>query len=222
MMDSTVRKEQSLQRRKMRRREELQKIFQSRTTLGNFFDAYLQNEPADDTPKREIAEHYITHWNEMARSGQGLLYYGPMGTGKTQQVCWIAAKLKRQGVSVLAANVSELAQQLATNNGRSEKELLEQICGCDLLVLDDLGTEYGAYLQSKVYVMVDSRYRSRKPMLVTTNLAPTELAGDKSSIQGRICSRILERCVPVELSEINYRERNRLQRMADFKKQLNK
>lgn len=188
MITSTVSKEQSLQRRKMRRREELRQIFQNRTSLGNFFDAYLQNEPAGDTPKRNIAEHYINHWSEMAQCGQGLLYYGPMGTGKTQQVCWIAAALKQQ---VLAANVSELAQRLAANYGRNQTELLEQIGSCDLLVLDDLGTERGEYLQSKVYLIIDARYRSRKPMLVTTNLTPSELAANESTLQGRICSRIL-------------------------------
>ena len=84
----------------------------------------------------------------------------------------------------------------------SEKQnVLESLNRYSLLVLDDLGAERSTeYMQEIVYNIVDWRYRSGKPMIVTTNLTGEQMkATDNIQLQ-RIYDRIFERCLPIEVN----------------------
>lgn len=50
---------------------------------------------------------------------------------------------------------------------------------------------------SKIYNIIDSRYRSRKPLIVTTNLTLTELKNPQDTAHARIYDRLLELCTPI-------------------------
>ena len=52
-------------------------------------------------------------------------------------------------------------------------------------------------LQSWIYNIIDSRYRSRKPLIVTTNLTLTELKNPQDTAHARIYDRLLELCTPI-------------------------
>lgn len=56
--------------------------------------------------------------------------------------------------------------------------------------------------------MIDSRYRSKKPLIVTTNLTLDELKHPKVLARARIYDRVLERCVPPKINNQNIRELN--------------
>ena len=76
----------------------------------------------------------------------------------------------------------------------SAEKILAKIRKVDLLVLDDLGsTALNDYTTDKIFEIVDERYRSGKPLIVTTNLNPDEAW--KSGIgMRRIFDRLRERC----------------------------
>ena len=59
-----------------------------------------------------------------------------------------------------------------------------------------VGTEYGL---EQVYNVIDSRYRSRKPLIVTTNLSLTELQNPQDTAHARIYDRVLEMCLAYPL-----------------------
>ena len=78
---------------------------------------------------------------------------------------------------------------------------------CDkLLIIDDLGVERDtSYALETVYLVIDERYKSGQPFIITTNLSLEELCNPADLEHGRIYDRIMERCVPVAFSGKNYR-----------------
>ena len=84
------------------------------------------------------------------------------------------------------------------NNAFSGRnEVVDRLCGYPLLVIDDFGMERGTeYVLEQIYNIIDSRYRSRKPLIVTTNLTLTELKNPQDTAHARIYDRLLELCTP--------------------------
>lgn len=75
----------------------------------------------------------------------------------------------------------------------------------DLLIIHDLGIERNfEYAQEQVYNVVDSRYLSRRPFIITTNLTLRELKEPKDIVHARIYDCKLERCALVRFSSRNY------------------
>ena len=69
--------------------------------------------------------------------------------------------------------------------------------------------------------MIDSRYRSKKPLIVTTNLTLDELKHPKDLVRARIYDRVLECCVPLKINNQNIRELNAAANMQEARKILN-
>ena len=78
-----------------------------------------------------------------------------------------------------------------------------------LMIIDDLGIERNSeFAREQVFSVIDSRYRSQLPMIVTTNLTVDELMDPADLARGRIYSRVLERCLPIRVSDQNIRDLN--------------
>ena len=78
-----------------------------------------------------------------------------------------------------------------------------------LLILDDLGIERNSeFALEQVFNVIDSRYRSCKPLIVTTNLTLNELKNPSDLAHARIYDRVLERCVPLRINNRNIRKDN--------------
>ena len=76
----------------------------------------------------------------------------------------------------------------------------------DLLILDDLGAERGTeYALEQVFAVIDARYRSRKPLIVTTKLTLDALKHPDDLAHARIYDRILEICAPILFGGENLR-----------------
>ena len=80
----------------------------------------------------------------------------------------------------------------------------------DLLIIDDLGVERSTeYALEQMFFVIDSRYRSRRPIIITTNLIKlSELKNSPDLAHTRIYDRILERCAPILFDGKNFREEN--------------
>ena len=87
----------------------------------------------------------------------------------------IANALMEQEVAVCMTNFARIMNEL--NNAFSGRnKVVDRLCGYPLLIIDDFGMERGTeYALEQIYNIIDSRYRSRKPLIVTTNLTLTEL-----------------------------------------------
>ena len=126
-------------------------------------------------PQMQLAQRYVAHWPEMREKNVGLLLWGGVGTGKSFMAGCIANALMEQEVAVCMTNFARIMNEL--NNAFSGRnEVVDRLCGYPLLVIDDFGMERGTeYVLEQIYNIIDSRYRSRKPLIVTTNLTLTEL-----------------------------------------------
>ncbi len=122
-----------------------------------------------------------------------LLLFGAPGLGKTHLSAAIAREVSGKGYSVVYDTAAHVFEQFeAQKFSREEDEEIsadvERVLQCDLLILDDLGTEMvTAFVQSALYRIVNTRLMERKSTILNTNLTPGEL-GRRYSPQ--IASRI--------------------------------
>lgn len=154
---------------------------------------------SSDTEYIRIAKNYTEHFSEFLKKKKGLLLYGPVGTGKSHMAACIANRLIDEGYMVMMTNFASIVNKLQ-NSFEGRQEYIDKLTNYALLVLDDLGTERRSeYMQEQVFNIVDARYRSGKPMIITTNLTADQMKKPSDIGQGRIYDRILERCHPVEV-----------------------
>ena len=72
------------------------------------------------------------------------------------------------------------------------------LAACNLLILDDLGSERASdYALEQLFLVIDTRYRAGKPLIITTNLTAEELKKPADLRYERIYDRISELCVTV-------------------------
>lgn len=167
----------------------------------------------------KAAQRYVENFSELRKRGKGLLLYGNTGTGKTYAACEIANALIDKGYPVLVVNFSRV---LNTLQGTFEKqEYIDGFNNFQLLVIDDLGIERDtAYAKEQVYNIIDSRYRSGLPMIITTNMSMDKIKNPKDIENLRIYDRILERCHPIEVGGINRRRKAVREEYEDMKNLL--
>ena len=144
------------------------------------------------TSYRQAVEKCKNFCTNFKTSYQNLFFYGTVGTGKTFLTNCIAKECIEQGCSVLYFSAASLFDLLARNTfDYRAREELSALCadlyGCDLLVIDDLGTEMlTAFTQSALYALLDGRLRAGKKTIVSTNL-------DRSGIETRYGAALASR-----------------------------
>lgn len=152
------------------------------------------------SPGMDIARNYVSKWPEMLASGTGLLLWGGVGTGKTYLAACIANALLDQGIPVLMTSFARILGSLPGPASGEQTGTIDQWMQYPLLIIDDLGIERDTpYTMELVYHIIDARYRSGKPMIITTNLTMQELENPDSREKMRIYDRILECCTPVRV-----------------------
>ena len=171
-------------------------------------------------PQMSKAHLYVEHWEQMRENNYGLLLWGKVGTGKSYFAGCIANALMEQEISVRMTNFSAILNDLtASFEGRNE--YIERLCRFPLLILDDFGMERGTeYGLEQVYNVIDSRYRSRKPLIVTTNLSLTELQNPQDTAHARIYDRVLEMCLPILFTGENFRKETAQTKLNGLKELL--
>lgn len=108
------------------------------------------------------------------------LYSKTPGSGKTFLVSIVGAELIRRGKSVLWYSLPELLEEFkATYNrdsGTSESQAIQRVKNAPILILDDIGVEkQSAWVDEKIYSILNERLMRRRPTLFTSNLLPEEL-----------------------------------------------
>jgi len=153
----------------------------------------------------------------MFERNQGLLFYGPTGSGKSFTAACIANDLLNKGISVIMTSFVKILQDVQ-NGTVSEAEYINTINRAKLLIIDDLGAERNTdYALEKVYNVIDSRSREAKPMVLTTNLTMQEITGTTDIRYKRIYDRILETCYPIQITGPSFRMMEAAKRQQDMK-----
>ena len=123
-------------------------------------------------------------------------------------------------VAVCMTNFATILNDLAASfEGRNE--YISRLCSYPLLILDDFGMERGTeYGLEQVYSVIDSRYRSGKPLIATTNLTLEELQHPEDTAHARIYDRLLEMCSPLCFTGENLRKAAAQGKMEQLKRLL--
>ena len=116
---------------------------------------------------------------QFSRGGGDLLLSGGTGLGKTFLSACIARVVSESGFSVVYDTAISIFAKLENDKFRPDEETAAEVrrCeSCDLLILDDLGTEMTtSFVQSALYQLVNGRMIAGRSTIISTNLAPEEL-----------------------------------------------
>lgn len=149
---------------------------------------------------------YVDEFDEMYKNKQGILFWGSVGTGKSYAAACIANELLDRLIPVIMTSFVKILQNIQVNQ-EEEKLIMNRLNDARLLIIDDLGTERNTdYALEKVYNIIDSRYRSGKPLILTTNMTVNEMQENTDIRYKRIYDRIFEMCFPVRITGRSWRE----------------
>ncbi|MCR4672755.1 MAG: ATP-binding protein [Lachnospiraceae bacterium] len=135
--------------------------------------------------------------NEFPSEGRNLLFYGKTGVGKTFLCSCIANELLKKGAAVVflsAIRFTEIVRghvfgQQDSSEGTITEDIYPLLTECDLLVIDDLGTEINnKFTNGQFFYILNERLAAGRSTIISTNLNPEELGAEYSE---RIFSRIV-------------------------------
>ena len=146
---------------------------------------------------------------ETVRDPFSLYLFGETGCGKTMLASLVVSERIRLGLFSVFLSVSDYLAELRSafrRNAEFDPESVrKEVRHADLLVLDDFGAECGSeWAACELFSLVNARYTSDRPMIITSNLSPSALCeqiGRQDSLAGRrIYSRIREVCAVAEIT----------------------
>lgn len=168
----------------------LQELLSAENFSTLSYDYYKDGDLANFKKAVETSLSFIKNFREEYRN---LLFYGEVGTGKTFLSNCIACEMLNQGYSVIYFSASGFFNLLSRYSFDAEnKEMLyktyEDLYNCDLVIVDDLGTELSnAFTNSQFFSFISERLLRKKSMLISTNLNLEEI---KARYSERIFSRL--------------------------------
>lgn len=160
----------------------------------------------------EICKSFVRDFDKEAES---LFFYGGVGLGKTFLSTCIAKELIAREYSVVYQSSAKLFSYyndylFGRVNPSEGKTQIDRLRECDLLIIDDLGSEAAnAQTVSFLFELVNDRILSRKKMVISTNYSIGEIASQYSE---RLHSRILESFIPVRFFGDDIRIKNMLKK----------
>lgn len=194
-------KKKQLQEENREKQLRLDRLKKSSLMDIKFKNSTFQNWDFTKGPKKmhTIGTKYATNFKKMKEQNIGLLIYGEAGNGKTYTASCIANYLLDNMLPIICVNIDSLLNRIKeTYNSwgkEAEEDVLKTLCNADLLIIDDLGTEQNTdWTKTKIYNILDSRYRNGLPLIITTNLSIQEL---ENRYEKRTYDRLLEMCTPV-------------------------
>lgn len=151
---------------------------------------------AEISPRKHMREVFAAVQNFIAGFGyefKNLLFYGGTGLGKTFLCSAVAKELLDEGRFVIYVTASQLFKTIeqdkfSKNDDEEPSRFLEDILSAELLIIDDLGSEFSTALSaSEAFDIINSRLIQKKPVIISTNL---ELSDWANIYSDRIISRI--------------------------------
>ena len=132
--------------------------------------------------------------SDFKNESNNLYFYGTPGTGKTFMASCIANRLLQEGYTVVYHSAYKLFQfmedfKFNRIDRENNNEMFEKIYNCDLLIIDDLGTEFGtSYTCSVLFDILNTRILNGKSTIISSNLGINSI---EKKYTDRVSSRIM-------------------------------
>lgn len=175
---------------------------ESGVVMYNGLKSMPDNTPHDIMDFVNYMEHFVEDFNPV-KGGCGFVICGGTGCGKTGATCYAVREVLRQnkGTAYYIDTMNLLETIDIMWNGDSvdsnaARRKLNNLKKVDLLVLDDIGSEYSKnknWLYTKFMEIIKDRYAHNKQTIMTTNMTPSKmLAGFDEETAGRLSSVLAE------------------------------
>lgn len=162
-------------------------------SLLYYSDVSVNGERSDREQMRNIYDFCRRYADNFKKDSGNLFFTGATGLGKTHLSLAIAAEAINKGFGVVYGTAQTFALSLErerfTRTEESGGDTLDLLNDCDLLIIDDLGTEMTTqFVCSALYHVVNTRLMESRPTIISTNLTPEQLSVRYSP---QIASRLL-------------------------------
>ena len=183
------------------------------------FDLSYYPDAGRPAPRKRMAEIFAfckQYAEGFTLRSESLLFFGNTGLGKTHLSLAIGRAVLEKGYGVLYGSAQDLLGMIEREHfGRSEGDTLEDALGCDLLILDDLGTEFSTpFNLSVVNNLVGARLLTHRPTIISTNL---DIPALEERYTPRVASRIIGSYVMKGFLGPDVRQQKRMQEMRKDK-----
>ena len=163
-----------------------------------FADRTLKNYVAKTPAQQQalaFATAYADDFDQVLKTGRCAMFVGNIGTGKTHLAAGIALRLmRRDSRCVLFSSVMQAVRSIKEtwrkDSGMSEAQAIAELVRPDLLILDEVGVQFGSETEKLLmFEVLNERYGARKPTLLMSNLSLEEV---KAYLGERIFDRLRE------------------------------
>ena len=178
-------------------KKELSSLLAGKETFDSFrLDLYpTQPDPQTGTNPRSLMENTFRFCQKYAKDfslkSPSLLFTGGPGLGKTYLSACIARTVADNGFSVVYDTAGKLIADFEAEKfgGEHDEGRTEKYLQCDLLIIDDLGTEMTTQFSlSALYQVINTRMMEERPVIISTNLSSAAIS---QRYPGPIASRLL-------------------------------
>lgn len=201
-------KEKEVQEKILREQELLDEAFKNSRMSIRFKQRIFENfVPESNTQKAyEIA-------SEFQPNGNGLLFLGACGVGKTHLAAAIANKQIGKMPTLFISCpefLLEMRERIDTRK-KTHHVLFDLARKVRLLILDDIGAEKSSeWVQETLFILINYRYEHMLPTIFTSNCSLKEL---EEKVGKRITSRMIEMCRCIRMNGEDWRVKVRKQKM---------
>lgn len=171
--------------------------------LSRTFENYQENE--DNADALRFCRAYANQLND--KTTTGVIIAGPPGTGKTHLAAAIVKNAFDKGLSAAMVVVPRLLEEIRESYNRTDadRRWMYRARRKRLVVLDDLGAERPSeWVREQMFLLVNDRYESMLPTVVTTNCSLVEL---EKRIGARTVDRLAEMCRPATIGGTSWRRK---------------
>lgn len=157
----------------------------------------------------------LDYANNFSSASRNIVMRGGAGLGKTHLSLAIANTVIKKGFGVIYISTPNMVSRLEKErfkDNSSESSSEEYFINCDLLIIDDLGTEFSTqFSNSAIYNIINSRIMMAKPTIINTNLSIKEL---EKNYTERMSSRIKGSAVVLEFTGSDIRQQKMMKKFS--------
>lgn len=193
-----------------------------RRFIGRTFDTFVAETPVQQRALA-TAQAFADSFPERLKRGDSLIFLGAPGTGKSHLAASILQAILPEHCGLYTTCAAVIRSVRATwrqGSERTEGQVLAMLAGVPLLVVDEVGVQYGTDSEQNIlFDLLDRRYRDMMPTLLLANLRlkrdkPEDTPGLREVVGERIYDRLTETAKIVVFDGESFRVRARQEHLA--------